>query len=92
MELSSQRRKMAVEVVTRPSVITVGSVLDHSVSARPTIVTYLICSPRTNGFEICRSVWRKCNDPVNFCSGVIMRRDTREYGHGRRRKEMDGAA
>ena len=33
-----------------------------------------------------------CNDPVNFCSGVIMRRDTGEHCHGRRRKEMDGAA
>ena len=28
----------------------------------------------------------KCNDPVIFCPGVIMRSKTREYGHGRRRK------
>jgi hypothetical protein len=32
-----------------------------------------------------------CNDPVEICSGVMVRRETREYDDGRGRKEMDGA-
>ena len=40
----------------------------------------------------CLRIAETCNDPVDVCSGVIVRREAREHGHGRRRKEMDGAA
>jgi len=43
--------------------------------------------------ELCREhgMSEARNDAVNFCSGVIVRRDTREHGHGRRCEEMDSA-
>ena len=35
---------------------------------------------------------KTCDDPVELCSGFMMRRETREYDDGRICKEMDGAA